>query len=120
VRKVPAVGFTLDGPRGPRRVAKPGMSILSARVRAPVVPLAYAVSRAWRLHTWDRLAVPKPFARILCALGPPIAPPADATPEAVEPHRERVERELNALHQVLEDEVSPGVYSPPPGSGQIT
>lgn len=115
VKLVDAVGFTLDGPRGPRREAKPGISILAARTQAPIVPLAYAVSRAWRMRSWDRLAVPKPFARILCGMGPAIAPPADGTPEAVEAHRQQVERELNALHATLESEVSPDIFPGPGG-----
>ncbi|NIA16177.1 MAG: DUF374 domain-containing protein, partial [Nitrospiraceae bacterium] len=72
---IPVVGFTLDGPRGPRRVAKPGIAILSARSKAPVIPLACAASRAWRLKSWDRFIVPKPGARIVARYGAPIPPP---------------------------------------------
>src|SRR5690606_15894263 len=60
------VGFTLDGPRGPRRKAKLGAAIIAARTGAIIVPNAFAVSRAWRLRSWDRLPIPKPFSRVLC------------------------------------------------------
>lgn len=103
------IGFTLDGPRGPRRKAKPGIAILSGRTQVPVVPCAFAVDRAWRLRSWDRFVVPKPFSRIVCVCGPPIPPPADDTAETVERHRTRVESALNALHQELEQEL--GVVS---------
>jgi lysophospholipid acyltransferase (LPLAT)-like uncharacterized protein len=96
------VGWTLDGPKGPRRVAKPGVAILAARAKTPVLPLAMYPSPCWRLHSWDRLPVPKPFCRISIAYGDPIPPPPDATPEAIEQMRARIERELNALHEMIE------------------
>lgn len=102
--KVPAVGLTLDGPRGPRRVAKPGIAILAARTQTPIVPVAAALDRAWRLRSWDRFMVPKPFARVVYAFAEPIAPPADDTPEAVEPVRAAVEASLNALHAEIEQD----------------
>lgn len=100
--KVPAVGLTLDGPRGPRRVAKAGIAILAARTQTPIVPVAAALDRAWRMRSWDRFMVPKPFARVVYAFAEPIAPPADDTPEAVEAVRLQVEQSLNALHDEIE------------------
>jgi lysophospholipid acyltransferase (LPLAT)-like uncharacterized protein len=102
VQAVEMVGFTLDGPKGPRRKAKPGIAILAARTATPIVPHAIAVHPCWRLRSWDRLAVPKPFARIVSAYGPAIEPPADDSPEAVEATRARVEAELNGLHTIVE------------------
>ena len=100
--KVPAVGLTLDGPRGPRRVAKAGIAILAARTQTPLVPVAAALDRAWRLRSWDRFMIPKPFARVIYAFAEPIAPPAEDTPEAVEAVRLQVELALNALHDEIE------------------
>lgn len=99
---VPVLGFTIDGPRGPRRVAKPGVAILAARTRTPIVPHAFAVGPAWHLHSWDHFPIPKPFARIVHACGPPIPPPADESPEAIEATRLAVETELNRLHASIE------------------
>lgn len=96
------VGFTLDGPRGPRRQAKPGIAILSARTQTPVVPLAFAVDRCWRLHSWDRFPVPKPFARVLGACGPAMPPPPDDAPETIERARREIETRLNTLHETIE------------------
>jgi hypothetical protein len=96
------VGWTIDGPKGPRRVAKPGVAILAARAQAPVIPLALHASACWRFNSWDRLGIPKPFCRISIAYGDAIPPPPDETPEAIEETRTRVERELNALHEMLE------------------
>ena len=96
------VGFTLDGPRGPRREPKAGIALLSARTGIPVVPNAIVAHPAWRLNSWDRMAFPKPFSRITCAYAPPIPPPADTSPEAIEDMRLRVESSLNELHARFE------------------
>ncbi len=96
------VGFTLDGPRGPRRVAKPGIAVIAGRSHTSVVPCALVASRSWRLRSWDRFVVPKPFAKIVCVCAPPIPPPSDDQPQIVESYRAKVESALNALHADLE------------------
>jgi lysophospholipid acyltransferase (LPLAT)-like uncharacterized protein len=98
------VGWTLDGPRGPRRIAKVGVGVLSARSQAPILPIATAVDRAWRLRSWDRFAVPKPFSTVVCAYAPPIPPPSSTDPEEVEAKRLEVESVMNTLHRKIEAE----------------
>jgi lysophospholipid acyltransferase (LPLAT)-like uncharacterized protein len=100
--EVGAVLLTLDGPKGPRRVAKPGAAILAARTGASIIPHAFAVSRAWRLRSWDRLSIVKPFARVVSAYAPPISAPANTSRAAVEDTRMEVETSLNQLHQQIE------------------
>lgn len=102
---VGCVGLTMDGPRGPRRHAQPGLAILSARTGVPVVPLAFAISKSWRLRTWDRMAVPKPFAKLLYGYAPPIAPAPNTEREAIDAKRLEIERSLNHLHEELEAEL---------------
>lgn len=58
------VGFTPDGPRGPRHVFAPGALVVAQRTGRPIVALAATASRAWRLRSWDRHLVPKPFATV--------------------------------------------------------
>lgn len=58
-----------DGPRGPAHEAKPGAVVLAQMTGAPVVPVVARADRDWRLGSWDRMRVPKPFARIRLALG---------------------------------------------------
>lgn len=111
---VPAVGLTMDGPRGPRRVAKPGIAILAARTGAPIVPNAVAITRCWRTRSWDRFMIPKPFARIIYAYGEPIPAPPTEDPADVEVTRLAVERALNQLHAELEKEVGYAAEMPPP------
>ena len=109
VAQVPVVGFTLDGPTGPRRVAKPGAAILAIRAGVPIIPMALTAAPCWRLRSWDRLAIPKPFGRILSVYGEPILPPPKGAPNAIEQLRSEVERALNRLHASLEEE--PGLES---------
>ena len=105
VRLVEGIGITLDGPRGPRRVSKPGAAILSARSGVRLLPNAFVPTRAWRLRSWDRFPVPKPFSRIVAAYAPALDAPGDDTPEAVEPVRQQLETALNRLHQQIESEL---------------
>lgn len=61
-----------DGPRGPVYELKPGLVQLAQRIGTPVVALGFAADRAWRLSSWDRLIIPKPFARVAIAYGDPV------------------------------------------------
>lgn len=103
--QVPYCGLTVDGPRGPRRVAKPGAAILSARTGYPIVPAACGIPRAWRMKSWDRMLIPKPFGRVILAFGSPILAPQDASPQSVEKTRLELESALNGMHEALEREV---------------
>lgn len=86
------VAFTLDGPRGPRYVVKPGPVLLSRATGVPMVVFHIALTDAWILNTWDRLMIPKPFSRALMRVSRAIAVPSDAD----ESQRESSLRELQA------------------------
>lgn len=106
IRAIPCVGITPDGPRGPRRVAKPGAAILAGRTQTPILPVAFAIDRTWRLNSWDRFPVPKPGARLIAQYGEVVAPPPNDSPEAVEVTRVEMERNLNAVHEYLSGRIS--------------
>lgn len=74
--------ITPDGPRGPRHQFKPGAIVLAQMSGRPIVPMAYAASRAWRIK-WDRFVIPKPFARVAIAIGPPCHVPRALDPQAL-------------------------------------
>ena len=57
------VVITPDGPRGPRRVAAPGVAQLAALSGVPVLPCSAQTSRRWQLRSWDRMVIPRPFGR---------------------------------------------------------
>jgi len=96
-----------DGPRGPRYVAKPGVIHLAKATGAPIYPAAYVAARAWRLKSWDRLIVPKPFGRLRIEVGTPLQVPSDSTPAQLDALRDELETRLNALTTALEASVPP-------------
>ena len=61
---------TPDGPRGPAHVFAPGAAIAAQRTGAPLALIRASASRAWRLKSWDRFLIPKPFARVRVVYGP--------------------------------------------------
>ncbi len=61
---------TPDGPKGPRFKFKPGAILLAQMSGRPMLPMAYAASRAWLIQ-WDKFVIPVPFARISIAIGEP-------------------------------------------------
>lgn len=81
-----------DAPRGPRREAKPGTVILAQMGGVPIVPLGFHAHRAWRLKSWDRMIVPKPFSRVAVRMGEPLEVPAGEDRETA---RRRLERALD-------------------------
>jgi hypothetical protein len=96
LRRGRSVAVTPDGPRGPRHSFAPGALVAAQRAAAPVIALVAHVDRAWRLRSWDRFEIPKPFARITIAYSDPLDPPAGAARDAAAavPRFERVMREL--------------------------
>jgi hypothetical protein len=71
------VAITPDGPRGPARSFAPGALIAAQRADAPVILVGVAVRRAWRLRSWDRFVIPRPFTRVGIAYSDPVTLDAD-------------------------------------------
>jgi len=88
------VAFTLDGPRGPARVAQPGAVWLSKATGNPIIPFHLESDRHWTLDSWDRTQIPKPFARVGLAFAPPIVVPRDAGADRLDEWRQRLETAL--------------------------
>jgi lysophospholipid acyltransferase (LPLAT)-like uncharacterized protein len=59
-----SAAVTPDGPRGPAHVFAPGAAIAAQRTGVPIIPVRARAARAWRLKSWDRFLIPKPFARV--------------------------------------------------------
>jgi lysophospholipid acyltransferase (LPLAT)-like uncharacterized protein len=94
--------ITPDGPRGPRFEFKPGAILLSQMSQRPIVPMAYAASRAW-LIKWDKFVVPVPFSRIVIAVGPPLYVPRVIDSAALERWQGELKIELQRLYGVARD-----------------
>jgi hypothetical protein len=86
-----SVVFTIDGPRGPVYVAKPGPVLLAKKTGYKITCFYIALERAWILNSWDRMMVPKPFSRAVLYASAPIAVPPDAS-----------EQQMEALHQQMQ------------------
>jgi len=86
--------FTVDGPRGPARVAQPGAVWLSKATGSPVIPFHAEAASHWSLKSWDRTQIPKPFTTIALVFGEPFTVPRDADEAALEAYRLRLEQEL--------------------------
>ena len=90
-------GFTLDGPRGPARVAQPGAVWLAHATGNPVLPFHLEASSHWTARSWDRTQIPKPFSTVALVVGEPLEVPGEADDAQLESVREELERRLQAL-----------------------
>ena len=90
------VCITPDGPRGPRYEFHPGVIKLAESTQSPIIPIHAQYASAWRLKTWDRFVIPKPFSRVDVTFGERlyVAPTADDV--AFEAERIRIQNILLA------------------------
>ena len=100
------VAFTIDGPRGPRFVAKPGPVLLARATGAPMVAFHIAVQKAWILNTWDRSMIPKPFSRALMRVSRRIMVPADAGDSQKEQFHAELQAGLERVREFAESNVA--------------
>jgi hypothetical protein len=104
-----SVAFTIDGPRGPVYVAKPGPVLLARNTQATIIPFHIAPERAWILNSWDRLRIPKPFSRAIVRVSLPLTVPADADAETVQALHEEMQARLDRARNDGEAQIA----SPP-------
>jgi lysophospholipid acyltransferase (LPLAT)-like uncharacterized protein len=96
------VVVTPDGPRGPAEEFAPGALIAAHRAGVPLVLGAATAQRAWRLSTWDRFLIPKPFARVTVAIGGAIDVGGASAREAAA-EAPRIQEALRALNSRARD-----------------
>jgi lysophospholipid acyltransferase (LPLAT)-like uncharacterized protein len=88
------LGHLVDGPRGPRRVLKPGLLMMAQHSGAVLIPTVYAAKWSWRPNSWDRQCIPFPFSTVVAHHLPPRCVRPNLDPESVELLRVQFEREL--------------------------
>ncbi len=93
------VGLTVDGPRGPARVAQPGAIWLAKVTGNPVLPFHLEAASHWTAPSWDASQVPLPFSRVAVVVGEPLFVPPDADAAALEAKRGELEAILAALEE---------------------
>ena len=86
--------ITPDGPRGPRRRLAPGCVFLASTMRIPIVAMGLGYERPWRVGTWDRFAIPRPWSRARAIVSRAIHVPEDLDRDRLEWYRVGVERLL--------------------------
>ena len=95
--------FTIDGPRGPRYVAKPGPVMLARKSGAPIIVFHAAVDRGRTFeNTWDHFLLPKLFARAVLIFAPPIEVPHDAGQSVLEAKHAEMQNELERVRDIAE------------------
>ena len=88
----------LDGPKGPRYVAKKGMIVLAMKARAPLVPIIVSAHPAITLKkTWDKTMIPLPFSRVTVMYDHPWLPPPKMDSRQLEAATQTVEAKLNGM-----------------------
>lgn len=85
------VCLTPDGPRGPRYKIQPGVIKLAEASGAAIIPVHVKFHAAWRLKSWDRFVIPKPFSRVEVTFGEAIFLPRGMDPLAFEIERLKIE-----------------------------
>ncbi len=97
------VAFSIDGPRGPRYVAKPGPVMLARKTGCPVFAFHIGVDRGKTIEkTWDHFLVPRPFARAVIILSPPLYVSEDAGRQELEALHARMQAELERVRDLAE------------------
>jgi len=95
-----------DGPLGPKWQIKTGTVLVARMGDAPLVPIVCAASRAWILGTWDSFMIPKPFARVILAVGEPIEVPRTLPTSKFENVRDEAQAAMDSLMADAEKLVS--------------
>lgn len=90
------VCITPDGPRGPRHVLQPGAVKAAEFSGAGIVPIHVRCHSSWKLGTWDRLEIPKPFSTVSVTYGETLAVPRGLDETAFEATRARIEEILRS------------------------
>ena len=93
-------GFTIDGPKGPRHVAKMGAVLIAKKAGQPILPFMIVPAKSWEIRkSWDQTQIPKPFTRARVIIAPPIYVGADSAADTLNAKRVELQCTLDALAQ---------------------
>jgi len=95
-----SIAFTVDGPRGPRYVVKPGIIRLASQTGAPIIPLGAASRRLFHKfdRAWDHFHAPLPFTDLHLTYGEPLHVPANLSEDEIQQYAQRLEAELMRIN----------------------
>jgi lysophospholipid acyltransferase (LPLAT)-like uncharacterized protein len=99
VRAGSPAGFSIDGPKGPRYVAKMGAVLLAKKTGQPILPFTITTERFWEAkRSWDGFQVPLPFSRARLEIAPPIYVSADTNDDGLEAKRDELQASLDQIN----------------------
>src|SRR5882724_10805311 len=98
--------FTIDGPKGPRYVAKMGAVLLAKKTGHPILPFTITARRYWEAKSWDRFQVPLPLTTARVEIAPPIYVSANADDEALSARRDELQKSLDEINRKGEEWVA--------------
>jgi len=92
--------FTIDGPKGPRYVAKMGAVLLAKKTGNPILPFSITARSYWQAKSWDQFQVPKPFTMVRVDIGTPIEVAPDADETVLTAKRDELQATLERLNRL--------------------
>ena len=90
------MAFTVDGPKGPKYVAKTGAVLLAKKTGNPMMPFVVETEKFWTINSWDKLRIPKPFTRARIFIAEPVYVAKDADETEIERKRLELQSKLDA------------------------
>jgi hypothetical protein len=100
-----SVGFTIDGPKGPRYIAKPGPVLLAGNTGVPLYCFHIALEKAWVLNSWDKFMIPKPFSRALLRIGRLVHVPGNLDHHQLQPYHDEMQATLDRVRIAAEQQM---------------
>ena len=113
------LAVTPDGPRGPAEILKPGVIGIASASGKPVWPIAAAARSTWVLASWDRMRIPRPFARVVVAAGEPLRIPPGLGEAEIEVWRGRLEAALRDHTAAVRARAGEPAVAPMPGRDRV-
>jgi len=95
------LAVTVDGPRGPKGVVKPGAIFLAAKSALEIVPVSCDTARKWELPSWDNFQIPKPFAKIIVTMGEPMKIKKECNHTQIKEYAELLAQRLNRIAECI-------------------
>ena len=109
-----SAALVVDAPRGPAHISKPGVITLAKMSEIPVLTGIWSADRCWRVNSWDRTIIPKPFSQIVLLYSDElIEVPPDSSREECEQYRQQLDDRLNKMmYQTDHFFTTPGITDP--------
>lgn len=91
--------ITVDGPKGPAHVVKPGIVSMAKQTGCTLVPYVAIADKNWIFNSWDKFRLPKPFAKVLINYGEPILIPENLEGEGFESFAKELGQKMHELEK---------------------